>query len=177
MIVAIGLFAVVMIVCVAALLSLVNANRKAHALQSVMSNLSIALDGTVRAVRMGSVYHCGASGASAPLSPADCSEGDTVFAFEPYGNTSSDQPWIYSFATDANGVGRIYKSEGGLAAVPITSSEVSIDSLAFYVVGSTRGDDTQPKLVVVVKGTAGSSQSNRTTFHIEATAVQRVLDL
>lgn len=177
MIVAIALFSVVMLVSVGALLALVNANRKAHALQSVMNNLNIALDGIVRATRMGSTYHCGAGGAGAPLSSTDCAVGDSVFAFEPFGNTTSDPPWIYSYATDENGVGRVYKSENGQAAVPITAPEVSIDDLQFYVVGTTRGDSVQPRVVIVVKGTAGLSQSYKTTFHIEATAVQRVLDL
>ena len=54
MIVAVALFAVVMLISVAALLALVDANRKAQALQSVMNNLNIALDGMVRSVRMGS---------------------------------------------------------------------------------------------------------------------------
>lgn len=177
MIVAIGLFSVVMLVSVGALLALINANRKAHALQSVMNNLNITLDGLVRATRMGSTYHCGGSGTSPPLAAADCSEGDSTFAFEPYGNTSVDQPWIYSFAQDENGTGRIYKSENGQTAVAITAPEVSIEDVKFYVVGTLRGDSVQPKVVVVIKGTAGLSQSNKTTFHIEATAVQRVLDL
>lgn len=177
MIVAVGLFAVVMLVSVGALLALINANRKAHALQSVMNNLNITLDGMVRAARMGSTYHCRASGVSVPLAAADCAEGDSTFAFEPFGNTSADQPWVYSFAQDENGIGRIYKSENGQAAVAITAPEVSIEDAVFYVFGTTRGDPVQPKAVVVIKGTAGLSQSNKTTFHIEATAVQRVLDL
>lgn len=177
MIVAVALFAVVMLVSVSTLLALINANRKAQALQSVMNNLNIALDGMVRSARMGTAYHCGASGASAPLSPADCSAGDNVFAFEPYGNLLTDQPWVYSYGVDANGVGRIYKSEEGQVPIAITSPEVSIEELSFYVIGTTRGDNIQPKVVVVVKGTAGLMQSNKTTFHIQATAVQRVLDL
>lgn len=177
MIVAVALFAIVMLVCVGALLALVNANRKAQALQSVMNNLNIALDGTVRSVRMGSTYHCGASGAQAPLEPLDCAGGDSTFAFEPYGNLTTDPPWVYSFATDENGVGRIYKSENGVSPIPITAPEVSIEDLEFYVDGTTRGDSKQPKVVIVVRGTAGRSQSNSTTFHIEATAVQRLLDL
>lgn len=177
MIVAVALFAVVMLVSVSTLLALVNANRKAHALQSVMNNLNIALDGMVRSARMGTTYHCGASGASAPLAPSDCSAGDTVFAFEPYGNISTDQPWVYSYGVDDNGIGRIYKSEEGQVPIAITSPEVSIEELSFYVIGTARGDNVQPKVVVVVKGTAGLAQSYKTTFHIQATAVQRVLDL
>ncbi|MBI4087781.1 type II secretion system protein [Candidatus Kaiserbacteria bacterium] len=182
LIVAVGLFAIVMVVCVGALLSLVNANRKAQALQSVINNVNIALDGIVRSARMGSVYHGAGGDASCGGSdyttPHDCSNGGTTFAFEPYGNTSADQPWTYSFSEDANGVGRIYKSESGGTPIAITAPEVSIDDLKFYVVGTTSGDETQPKVVIVVKGTAGVAGSNvRTTFHIQATAVQRLLDL
>ena len=58
MIVAVALFAVVMLVAVGALLALVDANRKARALESVMNNLNITLDSMVRAMRMGSAFNC-----------------------------------------------------------------------------------------------------------------------
>ena len=47
-----------MLIAGATLLSLVYANRKAEALQSVMNNLNISLDNMVRNVRMGSNYRC-----------------------------------------------------------------------------------------------------------------------
>jgi len=187
MIVAVALFAIVMVVCVAALLALVNANRKAQALESVMNNLNIALDGIVRNARMGSNYDgSGACAGNTDSSPKDCTSGSTVFSFEPYGSTHKhpdgstymDPPWVYSFAKDSNGVGRIYKSENGQTAIPITAPEVSIDDMEFYVVGTTPGDTAQPKVLIVIKGTAGVPGSRaQTTFHIQATAVQRVLDL
>lgn len=177
MTVAVGLFAIVMLVSVGALLSLVDANRKAQALQSVMNNLNIAIDGMVRSAREGTVYHCGSAGSFATAQ--DCTEGDTLFAFEPYHTGSAVPPWLYWFAVDSNGVGRLYKSEDGTTSggLPITSPSVSIESVTFYVVGSVRGDTTQPRVTVVIKGTAGTKVTSRTTFHIEATAVQRVLDL
>jgi prepilin-type N-terminal cleavage/methylation domain-containing protein len=174
MVVSVALFAIVMTICVDVLLSLVNANRKAQALQSVMNNLNIALDGMVRNIREGNNFHCGAG---LNTTPQDCN-GATNFAFEPFGNTSSGQPWVLTYAVDQNGVGRIYKSENGQAAIAITAPEVSIDQMQFYVVGTTRGDTTQPKVIIVIKGSAGATGSSaRTTFHIQATAVQRVLDL
>jgi len=66
MIVAVGLFSIVMLVSISALLSLVDANRKAQALQSVMNNLNIAVDGMVREIREGSNYRCGSICASQP---------------------------------------------------------------------------------------------------------------
>jgi len=175
MIVAIGLFAVVMIVCVGALLSLVHANRKAQALQSVMNNLNIALDGMVRSIRMGNDYRCDA------LNPedGDCPTGGRSFYFESFvgqSNTTGDD-WIYFYDAAAQ---RIYKSTDGslLSGIPLTAPEVSIDEMLFYVIGTNPSDTVQPKVVIVVNGSVGAvGVSERTTFHIQATAVQRVLDL
>ena len=194
MIVAVGLFAVVMIICVTALLSMVDANRKAQALQSVMNNLNVAIDGMVRAVRMGTDYHCGLTGASVSgMLPADCGyPGDTFFAFEPY-HTGTDPvpPWFFWYQQDTvNGklVGRLYRSTDGTQSggIAITAPEVSIDRVRFFVTGSCPAragysctpDDVQPKVLMVIEGSAGNTKiTTHTTFHIQATAVQRVLDI
>ena len=171
MIVAVGLFAVVSLVAVSALLSLVDANRKAQALQSVINNLNVAVDGMARAIREGSNYRCDAPNGG------DCTNGGTSFYFEPYSGDSSNpgDDWLYSFHD-----GRLYKSENGSSSgeISITAPEVSIESMVFYVFGSTRGDSVQPKVMIVIKGTAGGEKIKvRTTFHIQSTAVQRVLDI
>ena len=195
MMVAVTLFAVVMLVAVGALLALTNANRKAQALQSVMDNLNVALDGMVRSIRMGSTYHC-----DDPANPStiyqtkDCPNGNKLIAFEPYGGDSSDpsDQWIYYFGPDINGINRIYKSTNGqinsppsyTQAYPVTSPDVKINDMEFYVVGTdpaskdpNNPDETQPKVVIIIKGTAGNAASEISTFHIQATAVQRHLDL
>ncbi len=186
MIVAVALFALVMLVAVGALLALTGANRKAQALQSVMNNLNIAIDGMVRNARMGSNYHCGAGSYVGDGSSDDCTVNPgTAFSFEPYGSTSLDTPWMYQFVcpsglpggTCASG-GYIARSEDGTNWVALTAPEVAITSLQFYVVGTLPGDAFQPKVLIVIQGTAGAgSQKTQSTFHIEATAVQRELDL
>lgn len=178
MIVAVALFSVVMLVSTSALLSLVVANRKAQALQSVMDNLNIALDSMVRAIRMGADFDgsVDCSGNNTPY-PRDCTGGTTTFNFRAFGGDA----WVYFYDPQTK---RIYRSETGNIAEgsPITAPTVTIDNLEFYVVGTAHGLDdlesAQPKVVIVVKGTAGaSSQKTRTTFSIQATAVQRVLDI
>jgi prepilin-type N-terminal cleavage/methylation domain-containing protein len=180
MIVAVALFAIVMLVCVGALLSLVGANKKVHALQSVMNNLNVTLDGMVRDVRMGSVYD-GSGNCSSGLNVKDCTGGGTQFSYEPYGNGPSGQPTIYRLNTTTN---RIERSKNGGPFLPITASDITIDSMLFYVIGSARGctvtpcDLVQPKVVIVIKGTAPiSNGAAKSTFHIQVTAVQRLLDL
>lgn len=176
MLVAVALFSVVMLVSTGALLSLINATRKAQALQSVMSNLNTALDGMARAMRMGTTYHCGNVGSYTV--ERDCANGDTLFAFEAFGGNSAtggDQ-WVYQY--DSIGK-RLYKSEnGGGTYFPLTAPEVRIDEMKFYVVGTIPGDTEQPKVIMTMKGTAGAgSTRTTTTFNIQATAVQRLLDL
>ncbi|TSC86139.1 MAG: hypothetical protein G01um10148_645 [Parcubacteria group bacterium Gr01-1014_8] len=176
MVVSVGLFAIVMLVGLGALVSLIDANRKARALESVMNNLNIALDGMVRAIRMGSTYHCGSG---TQTIPQDCADTPgTSFAFEPFGGSSSDvnDQWRYRYDAETK---RIYKSEnGGGTEFPITAEEVSIEEMAFYVVGTTPGDTVQPKVVIVVKGIAGAAKvKTKTTYSIQATAAQRILDL
>ncbi len=175
MIVAVALFSVVMLVSAGALLALVDANRKAQALQSVMNNLNIALDGMVRAIRMGSQYHCGGGNYT---TTQDCSSGGIVFAFETFDGSPSNplDQWVFSYDPVTK---RIYKSEdSGAHRIAITEPGISIEDMDFYVIGTTRGDTVQPKVVVQMKGTAGTSKfKTSTTFSIQATAVQRLLDL
>lgn len=174
MIVSVALFGIVMLVSVTALVALVDANRKAQALQSVINNLNIAIDGMSRSIREGSNYRCGAPSGN------DCTSGGTILYFEPYGgnpNITTDD-WVYEFRD-----GRIYKSENGSTSgeVAITAAEVTIDTVSglnFYVFGSARGDSVQPKVMMVIKGSAGTTKANvKTTFHVQSTAVQRILDI
>lgn len=191
MMVSVTLFSVVMLVSVGSLLSLTNANRKAQALQSVMDNLNVALDGMVRSIRMGSNYHgavpvgagdC-ASAADYYDTRHDCLGGGTLLAFEAFGGDPADRDdqWIYLLKADH----RIYKSTLGNPALayPLTSPDVEIDDLRFYVVGTTLALETdpqntiQPKVVIIVQGKAGHATSEISSFHIQATAVQRQLDV
>lgn len=178
MMVAVGLFSIVMLISTTALLSLVDANRKAQALQSVMNNLNTAVDGMVRAMRMGTNYHCGLGGdRSVPFSDPNGNPCSAI-VFEAVGGVPGslnlNDQWVYRFEVD-----RIYKSEDNNSTFySLTAPEVLIDSASFYVVGAEQGDNIQPKVVVVVRGTAGAAKAKtRTSFNIQATAVQRVIDI
>lgn len=188
MMVSISLFGVIMLVSVGALLSLVDANRKARSLESVMNNLNISLDSMVRAIRMGTHYNCGSTAIPQAPNWGDCAQGvapltivPAVFSFAPYGSNPAAQTerTVYSIANDAQGRARLYRSQnGGSASIPVTAPEVEIEEMQMYVVGSAPQDVTQPKVVIVVRGAAGEDGTNiRTTFYIQATAVQRALDI
>jgi len=192
MVVSVALFAIVMLVCVSTLLALTAANRKVHALQSVMDNLNVTLDGMVRDIRMGSVYDASAACSSNPGGgPKDCTQGGTQFSYEPYGNGPSGIATVYKFDNNPGDCGQsavaagcIVRSKNGGPFQVITSPQVQIQSLQFFLVGASKGcsvtpcDLTQPKVVIEIKGTAPVLNSAaKSTFHIQVTAVQRLLDL
>ncbi len=174
MMVAVALFAIVMLVATSALLALMNATRKAQALQSVMNNLNTALDGMVRAIRMGDEYYCG--GISAGTN--NCTGGSTLFSFAPYGTDATQQSTRWAYRYNATNKSIEKSVNGGASFVAITAPEIQVDDFKFYVVGTTRSDSVQPRALIVVKGTAGDEKvGTRTTFSIQATAVQRLLDI
>ncbi len=198
MMVAVALFSVVMTISIGALLSLVDANRKAQAMQSVMNNLNITLDGMVRALRMGTQYHCG-GGLNLHKGKNCVSTPESQIAFEAFeGTPSSLDQWVYWLAPDPtfNNVQRIYRSKASRTdtPMPITAPEVNITNFSVYVKGAEKslydaaGDSEQPLVVLVIDGVAGSEITSRysvfgtkkkirTTFRVQAAASQRLLDL
>jgi prepilin-type N-terminal cleavage/methylation domain-containing protein len=182
MIVSVALFSIVMVVAVGALLSLTGANKKAQAIQSVMNNLNITLDGMVRNIRMGSDFRCG-MGAYQGGGQGNCGDGDTIFTFTCNPDTATcgdNERWTYMFDADDN---TICKAINSGSCEQIVAPEVTIEDMKFYVVGTAKGNDPtsdreQPKVVIVIKGTAGGQNvKTRSPFHIQATAVQRELDI
>lgn len=167
MIVAVALFSVVMLIAGATLMSLVYANRKAQALQSVMNNLNIALDDMVRNIRAGAEYNCGGP------TGGDCSNGGNSFYFTQFGESGQTE-YLFGGLCPS---GRICEREGNSEPEPITAPEVDITNMEFYVVGTTLGGGQEPKVVIAIQGEAGSQAAASTTFDIQATAVQRVLNL
>ena len=196
MLVSVALFAIVMVVCVGALLSLVGANKKAQALQATINNLNISVDGITRNLRQGNhfvVTSTDCPGGSGDGIATDCTSaaGAKAVSF----TTFTGQHWIYAYFTSgSNGCvttsgagGCIMRSvDNGLSFTSLTAPEVSITSMAFYVVGTASGCDIpapctpfQPRVIITISGNAGAINNvkDSTAFHIQATAVQRTLDL
>lgn len=191
LLVALGLFAVAMTVAVGAVLSVVDANAKAQATQSVMNNLNIALDGMLRSVRMGTFYTCGYN--TNLMNPGkDCSSlPSNKLAFKNYeGNFQAyylNGTQIYRILCDTPN----YSSDPvHCSDLPITSSDIKIDRFDIYVNGAEYtypNDAVQPIAVFIIEGTAasqnvssglyGKKKKTRVNFKIQTVATQRILDL
>lgn len=172
--IAVGLFSVVMVVCIGALLSLADANKKTQALQSVLYNLNTSIDGMVRAIRMGSNYEVSNDGAELRFTPFGADPNNTA------------EKWVYRWSDgDNDGVkDQIVKeytpprSYTSRVVVPLTAPEVAIEKMHFYVGGESTGDTDQPRVLIIIQGKAGGDKiKTTTTFNIQASATQRLLDI
>ncbi len=169
MIVGVFLFTVVMLVAVGALMSILDANRRAQANKAVMNNLHFALESMTREIRVGRDY-----GAK--------QNGESVFVF-----TDKDGCEITYDLFDTNGDGNeeIVRSvsdtnetctKGDSTGIPMTAPEVTINALEFYVYGTQVGDKTQPHVIIIVRGVAGLSERTRVPFDLQTFVTQRFLD-
>ena len=170
--VSVSVFSMVMLIAVGSLLTLVEANRKAQALKSVMNNLNFSLENMSRAIRLGTDYHCGLGLVEEPQS---CIGGDTQLAFESEvgdPGTSDDQVIYRIYGTQLE-----QSIDGGAIFIGITAPEVIIEDFKFYVIGAERPDRLQPRVIMTIRGYAGVSLRAKSNFNLQTMVSQRILDV
>ena len=187
MLVSIAIFSIVMTMALGALLALSVADRKAETLKSGIDNLTFALDSMSRAIRTGSVYHCGTGGTA--TSPQDCTgiSADTYITFL----SSNGVQTYYQLDVAQDGTslcgqtvlpyGCIERKQGAGAWIPITSPDIVILNTGhlFDVKGSafsSSGDTVQPKVVITINATVPVSITQNTLVHMQTSVTQRIYD-
>ena len=185
MIVSMALFITVLAVSMGALMVVAESNKKAQSMRAAMDNLGLAMEEMTRNIRQGRIYHCNVLVNSPPLNQfRACTNGASSIAFEAhYGSTSVATDQVhYRLATTTN---RIQKStDNGATYVDITSPELQINNLMFYVKGVEPPDGIyphviqHPRVTVVVGGVAGISNPNsQTEFSFQTTISQRAPEI
>ena len=173
LIVAVSVFTMVMVLSTGSILTMLDSNRKSQNLRSVMDNLNQTLESMTRTIRFGENYHCGSIGTL--TRPRDCSSGDPTLVVRDSGGN------LVSYTLTG---GQIRRSVNGGTSLPMTSSDVVIQSLMFRVVGSYPYTDPlggttdlmQPRVIITVGGYVGGKVSVRSSFSLETTISQRKLD-
>ncbi len=182
--VAVSIFAIVMLVGVGALLTMVEVNKRAQNINSVMNNLNAAVEQMSRSIRVGSTYYCGDSSVPpSPLilsEPRDCAQsGGLLVAFEETGGDPDDINDQVVYRLNGTHLERSLESGANDTWVAITAPEVEITNFRFYVRGSTPysgGDLEQPRILMVIKGTA-DVQGGPTEFTVQSSITQRLIDI
>lgn len=182
MIVAIGLFSLVMLVATGAYLSLIDLDRKARATNELVANLSFAVDSMARTLRTGTLYGCGTTGGipgNNGTGGSPCSSASFSFL-----DANLGQRVTYKLLADGT-IGRCVGSPCSVDAsfIALTDPRITIRTtspvgLTFYVRGIGTGDGIQPQVTVLIKGTMPSdSKGGVTPFTIQTSATERLLEL
>lgn len=183
LLVSLALFSIVVVVALGAILTISDANRRVQKNRAVMDNINLAMDSMSRNIRLGRNYFCADASPTLPIygsaitNSQSCPNGGTYLAFEDqYGSTSNnnDQGVYYFDSTQKKIMYYAYDS-GGIPA-PLTSNELEITSLKFYVTGTTAGQ--QPKVTIVLSGvTALGKGLKPVEINLQTTVSQRELNL
>jgi prepilin-type N-terminal cleavage/methylation domain-containing protein len=156
MIVAVGIFAVVMTISLAALLNLSDIQKKAEALRATNDNLNFSLETMMREIRSGKSY------CAAGLGPV-CSSDRFVFV-------NGSNVIVYRLNN-----ARIEKSaDGGANYITMTAPEIRITKLLFWVQGQAANDKIQPRVTIIINGSAGDKKV--VNLNLQTTISQRQLD-
>ncbi len=177
--VAVSIFAIVMMISIGAVLAIVGANKKAQSLNSVIDNLNFAFEGMVRDLRTGYDYKCNGE------IPGDCLSGTGGTSVEFTSQQADGATVTYALDPDRHA---ITKTVGGITS-DLTAAEVYIQSLNFYVAdtdSTADGNYRQPRILVIIKGYAGNATKdqngdvtvqNLSNFSLQTLVSQRRLDI
>lgn len=198
--ISIGLFTVVMVIGIGAILGVSSTHRKNQAMRAVVDNLSFLMEDMARSIRLGGYYVCIPDvvndftlnvwdGSQRTEDGGGGSENCKGLSFEPYWNyvpLDYTNQVIYLINDPNNGAGTIFKKEFDNPSMsasdmkPVTPAEINIDveHSGFTVTGSSPTDSPkiQPKVTIILKGTV-TVGGNTNQFNLQTTVSQRLLDI
>lgn len=199
MIVSLAIFAVVVTTAVGALLAIVSTNRQLQGEQSIMTNLTFALDSMTREMRTGFSYYCDSESSDIGIfsdsgtahgslgtysSVQDCGSGSVddfrgvSFVEGGHSITGSGAERILYFFDKANN--DLRRKVGDDKSQSIVSSELKIIEAQFIVTGSDQLSDTndvkQPTITVKLAAQDKNDTSGK-IYQVQTTVTQRVLDI
>lgn len=171
--VSVAIFTIVMTIALGALLSMSESDRKAQSYKSVINNLNFALESMSRNIRTASDWRCGL-GQYVP-----CPSGANIFSFRIPSDVRYN--WERSNATlcgqPVGTVGCITRStDSGANYYPITSPEVVITNLTFYLIGNSLTDNIQPKVTILMSGEVVVTATQKSAFNLQTSITQRLYD-
>jgi len=172
---AMAIFSVVVVISMGSILAVFDLNRKSESVKSAMDNLNLAIESMAREMRFGSMYSCSPTlPTTLPPPLQDCADidGEESIAFR---NTDRTRTIVYR----KFGSGIQKSLDAGATFAPVTSPEITINDLKFYVLGTSTygsGDREQPRIIIKIRGIAGTKSNSQTDFTMQTMVSQRQLD-
>ncbi len=205
MMVAVGLFAVVMLLSTSVIFGIINGNRKSQTINSVVNNLNFSIESMIRDIKTGYWYVCADYG-SIGESFSDLLSFKQRYVSGTYACSSSAKTYITFISTltgqpriveyyfvpgNSTDTGRIWKTvydttTASPVTAPLTTPDIDILDLSFYInnpqPANTLPDKsvaTQPDVFVTTKGNVriGNKDTDVSGFSIQTYISQRLLNI
>ncbi len=200
-IVSLGIFAVVAVVALGALVRIITANKKAQTVQAAVTNINFALDAMSREIRVGRNYYCvSGPGSSFALSSLEqeyttatkCPSGvtnstnGTIVAFQSTKVDNTTDPnnpcnLIYAYLFDYNSSSATFslkKAEQSVCGDTAYNFQSIIDpnvTITGYYVRVVAADaNSFPRATIRVSGYAGVLEKEKTFFDVQTSMSTRV---
>ena len=196
MIVSLGLFAVVSTVVVGSLLVLISSNRQFQIEQSIMTNLSFAIDSMTREIRTGTAFYCEYDFSQSFIS--DLNNKTTADTNDCYSYNFANFKAI-SFVETGNSITsnigdrityyydksakKIFRRVANNPARALTSSDVEITDMDIFVTGTDifsnglSGNVFQPTVTIYIEAQEKGAVSGNSKYKLQTTVTQRMLDV
>ena len=172
MVVAIGVFTIVITIAFGAFHSLLDTHRQMKALDSAMNNLNTSLESMTRDIRFGTHYFCEYEGSGSNWHDEDDANVEkdqyecSSLAFTFSGGENGEERTRYSLDS-----GRIKKEVHNEGSEIVTASEVDITNLNFWV---DRKEEEGPALVILeVEGKVAVPGKDPAAFSLQTASSQR----
>lgn len=191
LLVSMSLFIVVLTMAVGSLLVLINSNAKAQNMQAAVSNVQFALDSMAREIRTGYSYYCsnGTETTGGIGTVNNCSSKGTYLSIIEGGQSLSQGlsnkriAFCYDSGSQAvyRKVGSGSGSCGSGAWLRLTDPSVQITGMHFSVrnteTKTTGSNSLQPNVTIYIEGEVTGLGETDSSFVLQTTVTQRVLDL
>lgn len=165
--VAVGLFALIMTLASGAYLVMIGINRQTQNITAGINDLSFALETMTRNIRLGYGYTC-------PTGTNDC----TIDASANNFSFNNEHDKLVKYSRDISAFAIQQEVDGDGVLIPLTdSSAVKVTSLTFYVSGTGKLDNAQPHVTITVSGTIDTGHGKTEPFTVETGATMRGTDL
>lgn len=179
--VSLSLFTIVVLAAVASLYTVNSASRKVQAMRTALDNLNFAIESMSRTIRTGTNVGCnGSFNNNCPLitQTGSPSPGGDIILNSTIGYKGMVR-YQLCIPPDPNCAsypgGTIQKQEQGGNWISLTSPEINVQKLVFYVDGATPGDGVQPGVTMFVQGVA-TAGGTTAPFSIQTFVVERTLE-
>ena len=175
--VSVSIFAIVVLISMTAIFSIVDANKKAQALDDVINNMNFSVESMVRDLRTGYNYTCDSDSDTSSNTTSNCpGSGSAIHKITFHSNISNcDVTYsLFSNTIEKSATNCTYDSSNDFTDEPLTSSNVSVGKFDLYV--SNTNHVTQPIILMVIQATAKVSNQS-TEFDLQTLISQRRLNI